>query len=90
MAKELNMRVEVFRSHEKPNYMPLVRHLTKRMIEEYSNAEYEKRYREWARERGKDPLKNGCLLSRIPDEVLEDQEAYHKMVCEIIALQGGN
>lgn len=90
MAKEMNMRVEVFRSHEKPNYMPLVRHITRSAIEQFSNAEYEKQFRAWMRAKGKDPLKSDCILSRIPDEVLEDQEAYHKMVCEIIALQGGN
>ncbi len=52
MAKEKEMRVEVFRSNEKPDYSILARVLLPKIREAFRDPEYVKRYHEWLKEQG--------------------------------------
>ena len=45
------MRTEAFRTHERPDYMPLARALLPKIRACAEDPEYMKRYEEWKRER---------------------------------------
>jgi hypothetical protein len=72
------MHMEVCSSGQQIDYRPLARHLLEKITAAYQDPAFEKRYRAWARSRGIDPLDSESVLSRIPDEVLEDAEAYRQ------------
>jgi len=45
------MQIEIVYTGEKPDYMPLARHLLDRIIEWYADPEHEKEFQEWKKER---------------------------------------
>jgi len=45
------MRAEVFRTHERPDYAMLARALLPKIREAYRDPEMEKKYQEWKRAR---------------------------------------
>ena len=45
------MRVEAFRTHEKPDYMPLARLLLPKIREKLDDPEFMERYQEWKKAR---------------------------------------
>ena len=56
---EQTMRVEVVYVNEKPDYMPLARHLLDRIIEFYKDPENERRFQEWKAARGQQDGREG-------------------------------
>lgn len=48
---EQAMRVEAYRTREKPDYMIMARYLLPKIREAYQNPEYEKAFQEWKRKR---------------------------------------
>jgi len=45
------MQIEVVYTNQKPDYMPLARHLLDRIIEWYADPEHEREFQEWKKER---------------------------------------
>ena len=48
------MQIEVVYTGQKPDYMPLARHLLDRIIEFYQDPENEKAFQEWKKKREED------------------------------------
>ena len=45
------VRIEVYKVNQKPDYMPLARHLLDKIIEFYKDPENERKFQEWKKQR---------------------------------------